>query len=217
MTDPHAPSLRHQLGLAAAIAGGAGLLAAIVAGLGADQDWPIDRKVRSTLAAKRHPRIRATLRVVGSAGTVGFYAPAALAMATLTAYKRDINHAFPPIATVALAAGGTALLKLVVRRERPETPTGPVNERHSFPSGHATRATATALMGAYLLVRERIVPAEVAMPAAVALALATGASRTYADAHWTTDVIGGWALGAAAAAGGALWYEQVRAEAHDDD
>ena len=39
----------------------------------------------------------------------------------------------------------------------------------------------------------------------------------YADAHWTTDVLGGWALGAAAAAGGALWYEYVRAESHDDD
>lgn len=74
-----------------------------------------------------------------------------------------------------------------------------------------------ALTGGYLLVRERLVPAELAMPLAVAIALSTGISRTYADAHWTTDVIGGWALGAAAAAGGALWYEDIRARSHDDD
>jgi undecaprenyl-diphosphatase len=133
------------------------------------------------------------------------------------AHRHDIMRTTPVIATVAGAAAGALALKHLVRRPRPAGPGGPVNERHSFPSGHTTRATATALIAAYLLVRERIVPAELAMPLAAAIALTTGVSRAYADAHWTTDVIGGWALGAAAAAGGALWYEQLRAAAHDDD
>ena len=47
---------------------------------------------------------------------------------------------------------------------------------------------------------------------ALTIAAAVGVSRTYADAHWTTDVVGGWALGGAAAAVSALWYERLRAD-----
>jgi undecaprenyl-diphosphatase len=87
---------------------------------------------------------------------------------------------------------------------------GPINEKPSFPSGHATRATAAALTIAYILVRERMVPRSLAIPAALVIAAATGVSRAYADAHWTTDVVGGWALGGATAAASALWYEKLR-------
>jgi membrane-associated phospholipid phosphatase len=216
MRDPFAPSRRHRLGLAAAVGGGVALVAAVVAGLGADQGWPVDRQVRRTLEGRRHPRIRAAMRIAGAPGAVGVYVPATLIIASVIRYNHDIKRTVPGIATVGAAALASLALKRVVRRERPAGESGPSRETHSFPSGHATRATAMALMGAYLLVRERIVPAEVAMPAAAAIALITGASRAYADAHWTTDVIGGWALGAAAAAGGALWYEHLRADAHDD-
>jgi membrane-associated phospholipid phosphatase len=216
MADPFAPSLRHQLGLAASIAGGVALVSGIIAGLGADEHWPIDARVRATLARKRHPRIRASLDVAGRAGTVAGYGSVAVVFATAIAYHRDIKHAAPVFASAAVAAGASALLKRVVRRPRPERAAGPVKARHSFPSGHATRATATALTGAYLLVRERLAPAEITMPFAAAVAIATGVSRTYADDHWTTDVIGGWALGAAVAAGAALWYEAIRADSHDD-
>ena len=215
MADPHAPSRRHELGLAASIGGGVALLAGIVAGLGVDEHWPIDPRVRATLATRRHPRTRATLDVAGHAGTAPVYAGSAAVIATAIAYHRDITRALPLAATVASAALASTILKRVVRRPRPARPGARAS--HSFPSGHATRATATALMGAYLLVRERLAPAGIAMPLAAAIAIATGVSRTYADDHWTTDVIGGWALGAATAAGGAIWYEAIRAAAHDDD
>lgn len=157
------------------------------------------------------------MQLAGTPGTMAMYAPVTMLIAASIAYHHDIKRALPGISAVGGAALASAMLKRVVRRERPVGDAGPTSETHSFPSGHATRATATVMMGAYLLVRERMIPARLAMPAAVAIALTTGVSRAYADAHWTTDVIGGWALGAAAAAGGALWYEQLRAEAHDDD
>ena len=64
------------------------------------------------------------------------------------------------------------------------------------------------------MVRERMAPRELALPLAVALSLGTGVSRAYADAHWTTDVIGGWALGGTSAALSALYYEFVRNSRH---
>jgi membrane-associated phospholipid phosphatase len=210
--DPGAPSRRHHLALATMVGGGVALLAALVAQLGADENWAIDERVRATLKAKGHRRTRATLRIAGTAGTVGVYLPAVALTALILARRRGGADPLPLVASVAGAAGASWLLKHTVRRPRPRPVHGPVNERPSFPSGHATRASAAALMIAYVLVRERLAPSAVAMPLAVAIALATGASRAYADAHWTTDVIGGWALGGASAGLSAMLYENRRAE-----
>jgi membrane-associated phospholipid phosphatase len=210
-TDPDAPSRRHHLALAAVAGGGVALLAALVARLGMDEHWPIDHRVRTTLASHRKPRLRATLRVLGTAGTVGVYVPATLVAVALIARRRgDSDRALPLIGSAAGAAAASLLLKHVVRRPRPRSSTGPFNEKPSFPSGHATRASAAALTIAYVLVRERMAPRELALPLAVAIAATTGVSRAYADAHWTTDVIGGWALGGATAALSAIWYERSR-------
>jgi undecaprenyl-diphosphatase len=119
-------------------------------------------------------------------------------------------HAWPVAGSVVAAAAASLLLKHLVRRPRPRGTTGIYNEKPSFPSGHTTRASAAALAIAYVLVRERMTPREVALPLAIALSIGTGVSRAYADAHWTTDVIGGWALGGASAALSALYYEYVR-------
>ena len=208
--DPEAPSRHHRLALAASAGGGVALLAALVARLGVDEHWPIDHRVRDALRMRKQPRVRAALRLAGTAGTVGVYAPATALAFALVARRRGARHALPMAGAVVGAAAGSWLLKRVVRRPRPRPVSGIINEKPGFPSGHATRATAAGLAVAYVLVRERMAPHELALPLAAAIALATGVSRAYADAHWTTDVIGGWALGTATAAGAALWYERER-------
>lgn len=211
--DREAPSRRHRLALAAIAGGGVSLLATLVARLGIDEHWPIDHAIRKALSSHAIPKTRAALRVAGAGGTVGVYVPATLlAMALVGSRQDERERTLPILGSIAGAALASLLLKGVVRRPRPRTASGPVNEKPSFPSGHATRATAAALAIAYVLVRERIVPRSLALPVAVAIAAAVGVSRTYADAHWTTDVIGGWALGGAAAAASALWYEKLRAD-----
>ena len=148
------------------------------------------------------------LRSAGVTGSVGAYGPATLLAAAMVMRKRGITHATPMLAAVSGAASAAWLLKRVIRRPRP-----PAHEQFnhpSFPSGHTTRASAAALAIAYTLVRERMTPRSIAMPAAIGISLLTGVSRAYADAHWTTDVIGGWALGTACAASTALWYERIR-------
>ena len=215
IADVDAPSRRHHLALAAVAGGGVALLAAMVARLGVDEHWPIDQRVRARLASHGRPRLRAALRIVGTSGAVGVYVPATL-MAMLLVARRSgqKNRAWPVAGSVAAGAAGALALKHMVKRPRPRTKNGPINERPSFPSGHATRASAAALAIAYVLVRERMTPREIALPLAIAISLGTGVSRAYADAHWTTDVIGGWALGGASAALASLYYEYVRATSH---
>jgi membrane-associated phospholipid phosphatase len=211
--DPDAPSRRHHLALAAVASGGVALLAGLVARLGIDEHWPIDHAVRATLSSHGIPKTRSALRVAGAAGTVGVYVPATIIAITLIARKQgDRDRLLPLAGAIASAALASLLLKRAVPRKRPRSASGPANEKPSFPSGHATRATAAALAIAYVLVRERMVPRSLALPLALAIAAATGVSRAYADAHWTTDVIGGWALGGATAAASALWYERLRAD-----
>jgi membrane-associated phospholipid phosphatase len=210
--DLDAPSRSHSLALAAVASGGVALLATLVARLGIDEHWPIDHAIRETLSSHGIPRTRGALRVAGAVGTVGVYVPATLLAIALVARKqRDRDRVLPLAGSIAGAALASLLLKRVVRRPRPRPKSGPVNEKPSFPSGHATRASAAALTIAYVLVRERMAPRSVALPLALTIAAAAGVSRAYADAHWTTDVVGGWALGGAIAAGSALWYETLRA------
>lgn len=211
--DPDAPSRRHQLALATVAGSGVALLAALVARLGIDEHWPIDHSVRAVLSSHDIRRTRAALRIAGTAGTVGVYVPATLLAMGLLAWRRKggCSRLSPLAGSIAGSAAASLLLKRIVRRPRPRPESGPFNEKPSFPSGHATRASAAALAIAYVLVRERMVPRAVALPIALAIAGAAGVSRAFADAHWTTDVVGGWALGGATAAGSALWYEQLRA------
>ncbi|MDB4916099.1 MAG: phosphoesterase PA-phosphatase related protein [Gemmatimonadetes bacterium] len=205
-------SRRHHLALAAVAGSGVALLAALVAELDADEHWPMDHRIRAALATHKAPLFRASLKTAGLAGSIGVYAPATLiAMWVVAHRRRTTRHAWPIAGSVVGAAAASLLLKQLVRRPRPRALPGPENEKPSFPSGHATRASAAALAIAYVLVRERMAARGVALPLALGIAAAAGVSRAYADAHWTTDVIGGWALGGAAAATSALVYERGRA------
>lgn len=102
-----------------------------------------------------------------------------------------------------LAVGGGALLspmlKLVFERVRPVYENNLVSELGwSFPSGHASGATVTYGMLAYIAVR--VLPAVWHLPAllaAAALAFTVGCSRIFLRVHFASDVAAGFALGIA--------------------
>jgi undecaprenyl-diphosphatase len=75
------------------------------------------------------------------------------------------------------------------------------SESFAFPSGHALAAATFYPLLAYVLTRGR--PQNVrrgALLAGTLVALWIGLGRLYLGVHWPTDVLAGWALGAAQAA-----------------
>ena len=106
-------------------------------------------------------------------------------------------------AAPAIALGVAALLadvaKRLVDRGRPPVSLRLVVEGEpSFPSGHATNATAVYLTLGLVLavfVFRRPLSRIAVVAGAASLAAAVGASRLVLGVHWPSDVLAGWALG----------------------
>ena len=103
---------------------------------------------------------------------------------------------------LAIAGGGLAAngLKLIFVRARPDLVPHLVSvDSASFPSAHAMNSAVTFLTLGVLLSRsqkDRRMKAYL-LGAALVLTLIVGFSRVYLGVHWPTDVVAGWAVGAA--------------------
>jgi len=86
--------------------------------------------------------------------------------------------------------------KLFYSRQRPLRPHDKPRF-DSYPSGHTTGATALAITVAHVLRRERLISSRAATAIRLGAPSLMGVYRVIADEHWATDVVGGWALGAA--------------------
>lgn len=110
---------------------------------------------------------------------------------------------------VGAVGSGTLLsegLKLGFARPRPDLVAHLAEvQSASFPSGHAMVSAIAYLTLGVLLARahERRRTKILVMTYAITLTLLIGLSRIYLGVHWPTDVLAGWALGAAWSA---LWW-----------
>jgi membrane protein DedA with SNARE-associated domain/membrane-associated phospholipid phosphatase len=111
--------------------------------------------------------------------------------------RRRVSEGVALVGGTVLVVVANNIAKAAIDRPRPS---GSLVSAHgsSYPSGHAAYAIAWI---AIALALARVAPGFAARLGIVALALVVGAaiglSRVYLDAHWLTDVIGGWALGLA--------------------
>ncbi len=89
-------------------------------------------------------------------------------------------------------------MKLLIDRSRPAFDLHPVvTNSSSFPSGHAGNSMAVLLAIALIAVPRA--HRDLAACLAIIASLIVGSTRPYLGVHWPSDVVGGWALGAAIA------------------
>lgn len=122
-----------------------------------------------------------------------------LVAAALLFYRRT-RQAVVLGVTIGLAVVSSEVLKGLYDRPRPDlVPHATYVYSHSFPSGHSTLAAATFLtLAAILSTLDRHLGFRIfVFSIAVLMIVAVGISRIYLGVHWPSDVIGGWALGAA--------------------
>jgi len=123
------------------------------------------------------------------------------------------------LAVLGWSAAGALLstvTKLGFARPRPDlVPHGAEVYTHSFPSGHALSSAVIFLtLGAMLaLVQDSRRIKFYVLAFAVMLTVIVGLSRVYLGVHWPSDVLAGWALGAAWATLGWLVFRRIDREA----
>lgn len=114
---------------------------------------------------------------------------------------------------LALAFWGATLLnglaKVIFARARPDLFTALASvEGYAFPSGHTMGSTAFALAVVLILRRKGTRWWWLALALGLAFAFAVGASRSYLQVHFPSDVAAGWSLAAAWVLGAHAWYSR---------
>ena len=141
------------------------------------------------------------LTALGGVGVLGLLVAAAAGFLWLAGRRPTA------LFVVAATAGGalaTHLLKLAFDRPRPDIlEHGAHVTSASFPSGHAMLSAVVYLTLAALVAR--LLPAArlklYVIGVAAGLSLLAGLTRVYLGVHWPSDVLAGWAAGAAWALG----------------
>jgi membrane-associated phospholipid phosphatase len=182
-----------------------------------DEMFFVDPKVASWFDAHRVHWLNEAVRVVTWLGSSVVVVPLAAALGGwLLLRRRD----WRPLVMLGCALGGAigtyAVVKWIVGRPRPAMSTWLGHfTGSSFPSGHATQVAACFAMAALVLStgaspRRRVVVWGVA----AAVTVVVGLSRLYLGAHWLSDVLAGWAVGAlwvCVVAAVSLWAERGNA------
>ena len=134
-------------------------------------------------------------------GPIGMPILAVIALVLLAVRRRSVT----PVTLIVAAGVGSLLMtvagKDIIDRHRPPLVDAipPFEYSPSFPSGHTLNATVICGVVAYLLLlRQRTVVARtLTVAATVVIAIVVGLTRILLGAHWFTDVLAAWLLGAA--------------------
>ncbi len=146
--------------------------------------------------------VGAVAEAVTSVGVIGVYLPASLVVAVLVWWiTRSASLALVTPAATWVCAVITAYAKDLFGRARPPGAEALGVLSAAFPSGHASNTTAFAVATALALGAARPAWRTRAMWIAAGVSFVMGWTRLALGVHWTTDVLAGWALGAAVAVG----------------
>lgn len=157
-------------------------------------DEAITRAVRTYQSPHRNTAARAFTHLGGPS----FIFPATIVIASVLWFRH--RHVSGLLFAGAVVFGGLleTLLKLAFHRVRPGLWPSLVSETSpSFPSGHATLATAFwgGLVAVVFHMTRKPVPRIAAVCVAAVMALGVASTRVYLGAHWMTDVVAGMLVG----------------------
>jgi undecaprenyl-diphosphatase len=167
--------------------------------VGHDEAALLDPHVTAWVVAHRAEWLTSVMRVATWLGSAGVIVPMALIVGlSFILFRRRWRPLALLAAAVAGAFGLYEIVKPVVGRPRPPSAIWIGHfSGAAFPSGHATQSVAFYAMLAFVLGIGRSPGAKTVLwSSAAVVALVVGASRLYLGAHWMTDVLGGYALGA---------------------
>jgi membrane-associated phospholipid phosphatase len=159
----------------------------------------VDQSVLTWVGEHRGSATTTAMRTVTWLGSAAVLYPATLVLA-LYWWWRD--REWRAGAMLAASVAGSTTLYILFKRitERPRPPASDALGTYthwSFPSGHATQCMAFFAMLVVVGWLAGWAQLRVWAITAAAVVLVVGASRIYLGAHWFTDVLGGYALGAA--------------------
>ena len=161
-------------------------------------DMAILRAARSLRTG--HPWIADVMRDLSGLGSVTVLTLFSLVTVGYLAVVKSRPAALVVAAAVISGSAGVSLLKNRFGRPRPEVAFAElVAPGLSFPSGHAAMSAIVFLtLGALLAgTRSRRFEQWYIMAMAALMTVLVGVSRLALGVHWATDVLAGWALGAA--------------------
>ena len=203
--------LRSLLGIAAVL-----ILAIVFAALGGEVmegdtkafDMYLLAEARSLRAT--HPWVSGVMRDLSGLGSATVLTLATVSTVGYLALVAARSTALLLAVSVITGSALVSVLKWSYGRLRPNPAFAEfVATGLSFPSGHATSSAVVYLtLGAlFASTRERATERAYILSIAAVVAALVGISRIALGVHWTTDVLGGWAIGAAWAM---LWLMVAR-------
>lgn len=159
-----------------------------------------DYRIANLLFAFREPRLLRIFSIITLFGESGVIIAATLLLSVLLWHSRQRLFVFALWLTLIVSEGATFAGKLLFHRARPDLLLRAIAEdSFSFPSGHATTATAFYGFLAYLIIRTNkkwSVKVNVLFIAMIAVAL-IDLSRLYLGVHYVSDVLAGNLVGLA--------------------
>lgn len=197
-----AAGLTLTVGAAVVLALGVGFEQMLDSVLESDGVTTIDRPVLHFLATHRQPWSTTVAQVITDIGSPLGVAVTGLLVGLVLAVLR---RSWLPLLIAVLGGAGIAVIntavKRLVSRSRPPQLTAVLGEHgFSFPSGHTTGTTAVWLLLAWMIghwVIGRRAGRVMVWTGALLMIAAVGLTRIYLGVHFLSDVLAGWALGAA--------------------
>ena len=157
---------------------------------------PLDRQLLHALYAADCPAVRDAVIVVTRLGNGSVLLTLTLVGTAWLIYPRKVRAALLLLAITLVGRLLIDLQKLGIGRLRPQSEIHRVAVGDlSFPSGHAGNSMIVFLSLALLVAPRQF--RKLAVAAAFVGTAAVGITRPMLGVHWPSDVLGGWAFGAA--------------------